>query len=393
MSEGIQNRLAAYKKAVYDQQYKFRERGIKMEYRKLPKGQENISIIGFGGSSIHQSSEKEAVDVIETAMEKGINYFDMAVSEACSFDYYRKAFDGKRKDVYLQMHFGADYSSGKYGWTTDKETVNKGMDWLLGKLQTDYIDFGFIHCIDETSDLRNYIDGGVLTHIEDLKKQGIVRHIGLSTHTPAIAEQLLDTGLLDVIMFSINPAYDYRHGDYAIGSADERMALYQRCEKEKVGITVMKPFGGGQLLDAGLSPFGKALTKYQCIQYVLDKPAVLNVLPGYRNKEDLESVLGYLDASKEERDYSVLGEFTPAEAEGRCVYCSHCHPCPKELDIAMINKYYDLAKVGDALAKDHYRKLEWHAGDCIQCGHCNSRCPFHVDQMARMEKIKEYFGD
>ena len=58
----------------------------------------------------------------------------------------------------------------------------------------------------------------------------------------------------------------------------------------------------------------------------------------------------------------------------------------------MINKYYDLAKVGDALAKDHYRKLEWHAGDCIQCGHCNSRCPFKVDQMARMEKIKAYFG-
>lgn len=363
-----------------------------MEYRKLPKGQEEISIIGFGGSSIHQSSEKEAVDVIETAIEQGINYFDMAVSEACSFDYYRKAFEGRRKDVYLQMHFGADYSSGKYGWTTDKETVNQGMDWLLKKLQTDYIDFGFIHCIDEESDLHNYIEGGVLAHIEELKKQGMVRHIGLSTHTPAIAERLLDMGLLDVIMFSINPAYDYRHGEFAVGSADERMALYQRCEKEKVGITVMKPFGGGQLLDAGLSPFGKALTKYQCIQYALDKPAVLNVLPGYRNKEDLESVLGYLNASKEERDYSVLGEFTPTEAEGRCVYCSHCHPCPKELDIAMINKYYDLAKVGDALAKDHYRKLEWHAGDCIQCGHCNSRCPFHVDQMARMEAIREYFG-
>lgn len=84
--------------------------------------------------------------------------------------------------------------------------------------------------------------------------------------------------------------------------------------------------------------------------------------------------------------------FTPAEAEGRCVYCSHCHQCPKGLDIAMINKYYDLAKAGDQLARDHYRKLELHAGDCIRCGHCSHRCPFHVDQMTRMEEIREYFG-
>ena len=168
--------------------------------------------------------------------------------------------------------------------------------------------------------------------------------------------------------------------------------MYRRCEKEGVGITVMKPFAGGQLLDAKLSPFGQALTKNQCIQYALDKPGVLTVLPGFRGPEDLKDVLSYLDASKKERDYSVIGSFTPAESAGRCVYCSHCHPCPKGLDIAMINKYYDLAKAGDELAKDHYRKLELHAGDCIHCGHCNKRCPFHVDQMARMEDICKYFG-
>ena len=58
----------------------------------------------------------------------------------------------------------------------------------------------------------------------------------------------------------------------------------------------------------------------------------------------------------------------------------------------MINKYYDLAKAGDERAKDNYRKLELHAGECVSCGHCNKRCPFHVDQMARMKEIKEYFG-
>lgn len=363
-----------------------------MEYRKLPKGTEEISVIGFGGSGIHEAGEKEGVETILKAMESGVNYFDLAVSEAVAFDYYRTAFAGNRDKVCLQMHFGADYSSGKYGWTTKKDQIVSGMDWLLKKLNTDYIDFGFIHCIDEPSDLKKYLEGGALEHIQELKKQGVVRHIGLSSHTPAIVNQMLDTGLLDVVMFSINPAYDYRHGDFAIGSSNERMDLYQRCQKEKVGITVMKPFGGGRLLDAKLSPFGKALTKNQCIQYALDKPGVLNVLPGFRGMEDLNSVLAYLTVTEEERDYSILGDFTPAEAEGRCVYCSHCHPCPKGLDIAMINKYYDLAKAGDELAKDHYRKLELHAGECVSCGHCNKRCPFHVDQMARMKEIKEYFG-
>lgn len=146
-------------------------------------------------------------------------------------------------------------------------------------------------------------------------------------------------------------------------------------------------------MDGRLSPFGQPLTRIQCIQYALDKPGVLNVLPGMRSREDLLDILRYLDASPEEKDYSVIGGFSPAEAEGKCVYCSHCHPCPAGLDVAMINKYYDLALVGDALAKDHYRKLEIKAGACIRCGHCNSRCPFHTDQMNKMQKIAEYFGE
>ena len=229
------------------------------------------------------------------------------------------------------MHFGADYSSGKYCWTTNRDKIDREIDTLMKKLHTDYIDFGFIHCIDEPSDLRQYINGGVLERIKELHKQGVVRHIGLSTHTPAIAHKMLDTIILDVIMFSINPAYDYQHGKFAFGGAQERQELYRRCKKEKVGITVMKAFAGEQLLDAKLSPFGQALSKNQCIQYALDKPGVITVLPGFRSPDDLKEVLGYLNATKQERDYSVIGNFAPTDAAGRCVYCSHCHPCPKGL--------------------------------------------------------------
>ena len=103
-------------------------------------------------------------------------------------------------------------------------------------------------------------------------------------------------------------------------------------------------------------------------------------------------MLSFFDAPEEARDYACLGHLAPDGAVGRCVYCKHCHPCPAGLDIALINKYYDLAVQGDNLAREHYLTLEKRAGDCIACGHCDSRCPFRVAQSQRMETIRTYFG-
>lgn len=363
-----------------------------MEYRRLPRGGEQISVLGLGTSSIGSAGEREIEETIELALDSGINYIDMASADAAPFSAFGRAVGSRRNSVYFQIHFGANYETGNYGWTTDLETIKRSVDWQLRALRTDYIDFGFIHCIDEKADLETVTKSGILTYIEELKKQGAVRHIGLSSHTPQIAQTALDAGLIDMLMFSINPGYDYRHGDYAIGSAEERMDLYRRCETEGVGISVMKAFSGGQLLSAETSPFGRSLTEYQCIQYALDKPGVLTVLPGVRSRDDLERILGFADAAAAERDYSLLGTFTPVEAKGRCVYCNHCQPCPSGLDVGLINKYYDLTLAGDALARSHYEALEIKAGNCTDCGHCRRRCPFQVDQPQRMKEIAEYFG-
>lgn len=364
-----------------------------MDYRKLPHGDEMISVMGIGTSGIIQSDDAEIEATARMAIENGINYFDLAAGDATPFAPIGRAIHDCRDKVYLQVHFGADYHTGKYGWTLNLDEIKKSLDWQLKQLNTDYIDFGFVHCIDEMEDLEYAINSGTLDYIKSLKEKGIVRHIGMSTHTPAVAHRMLDEGVLDMLMFSVNAVYDYRHGTYAIGNTDERMAMYQRCVAEGVGISVMKPYAGGQLLQDKTSPFGHALTEYQCIQYALDKPGVITVLPGVRNRKDLARNLKFFEASAEEKDYSVISTFTPQDAVGKCVYCNHCQPCPMGLDVGLINKYYDLSKAGDDLAKDHYAHLQKKASDCVACGHCESRCPFKVKQISRMQEIAAYFGE
>ena len=363
-----------------------------MRYRKLPHGTEEISIIGMGTSVVGEKSVENVVETVEFALDHGINYFDMAGGHAAIFPGVGEALSGRRKEAMLQVHFGADYTSGEYGWNLSLDGVKRSVSWQLRQLRTDYIDFGFMHCLDENSDLDSYCKNGVLDFLKSMKEQGVVRHLGLSTHSPGLANRVLDMGLIDMLMFSINPMYDYGQGDYSIGNADERYGLYVRCEKEGVGISVMKPFNAGQLLDAAKSPFHKALSPAQCIQYALDRPGVLTVLQGPADVEELRENLAFLETAEEERDYSVIGSFTPDDTKGKCVYCRHCHPCPAGLDIGLINKYYDLARLGDVLAKEHYLTLERTASDCISCGHCSRRCPFSVDQQKRMTEIAAYMG-
>ncbi len=362
-----------------------------MRYRVCQKTGDRISEIGIGSSYMYEAGMEEAVRALHRAYEGGVNFFDLAAGDGSSFPIYGEAFRDIRKDVFFQIHFGADYTKRTYGWTLDLETVKRSIAWQLERLHTDYIDYGFIHCQDELNDWETYKKNGIWQYLCSLKKSGVVRHIGLSSHTPSVIHRILDEADIDMLMFSVNPAYDYGHGEFANGNVDERASIYKRCEKDGIGISVMKPFSAGQLLDASISPFGTALTPYQCIRYALDKPGVLTVLPGVQSVKQVEELLAFYDQPDEATDYSVIGSFAPAMADGKCVYCNHCKPCPAGLDIGLINKYYDLAKAGDQMAKEHYLTLEKTAADCIGCGHCDNRCPFHVDQSQRMQTIRKYF--
>ena len=363
-----------------------------MKYRINRKTNDKISEIGLGSSYMYQAGKKEAVKAVRRAYEGGINYFDLAAGHGDTFAIYGEALADVRKNIFYQIHFGADYSEGEYGWTMDLDRIKRSVKKMLKELRTDYIDYGFIHCQDEFSDWEEFKANGVYDYILKLKEKGIVKHIGLSSHTPQVIMKIMDEADIDMLMFSINPGYDYGQGTYANGSVDERKEVYRRCEKEGVGISVMKPFSGGQLLDASLSPFGEALTVYQCLRYVLDQPGVLVALPGAQSVEEVDKLLAYYEQTEESLDYTMIANHTPRQAIGKCVYCGHCKPCPMGIDVGLVNKYYDLALSGDDMAIQHYKTLQVNASDCIGCGHCDNRCPFKVRQSERMQKIKAYMA-
>ncbi|MDR1638230.1 MAG: aldo/keto reductase [Clostridiales bacterium] len=360
-----------------------------MEYRSSRRCPEKISVIGLGCANL-LGSRNEKKEVIKTAIDNGVNFFDLALATWEDYEIFAEAISGRREKVITQIHFGAVYEEGKYGWTRDLGKIRE--QFALQVKLFGYTDMGYIHCVDDNEDLQEVLQGGIWDLMQEMKAKGAVRHLGFSSHNSAIAESLVSTGLVDMFMFSVNPAYDYRAGEYSIGEPSYRASLYQECEKMGVGISVMKVFAGGQLLDAKTSLYDFALTQAQCFQYALDRPGVLTVLPGIRNMSDLQTVLKFTSATAKEKDYGFIGEFVPKSAYGKCVYCNHCQPCPMGIDIGFVNKCYDLALAGDELIFSHYSSLPATASSCAKCGHCESRCPFRVKQMERMEKIAERFG-
>ncbi len=379
-----------------------------MKYRKLGKTGLMISEIGFGGEWLSHHEEEEAVELIRYAGEKGINIIDCWMPDPKSRDIIGRGMEGRREKWFVQGHIGSTWQDGQYVRTRDMKYVPAAFEDILERMKTDYIDLGMIHYIDAEEDWENAMNGDFIRYVHALKDQGLIRHIGLSTHNPKIAKKAIETGFIEMLLFSINPAFDMHpatedldlmFGEYDAGLSGidpERAALYRLAEEKEVGITVMKGFFGGRLFDEKSSPFGTAFTPAQCLHYALTRPGVSSVLVGYDTKEQIDAAVSYETASDEEKDYASVIASAPLHSYmGQCTYCGHCRPCPMDIDIAMVNKFYDLAVLKPEVPESvraHYQALPVTAASCIGCRSCETRCPFGVGIAERMEKTAELFG-
>ncbi len=380
-----------------------------MKYRRLGRTELSVSEIGLGGEWLERHTAEECKAVINYCEQKGVNILDCWMSEPNVRTNIGEAIYGKRDKWYIQGHIGSTWQNGQYVRTRDIAQTKTAFEDLLSRFKTGYIDLGMIHYVDEISDWQNIINGEFLKYVYELKAQGKIRHIGLSTHNPAIAKTAAESGIVEMIMFSVNPAFDLmpdvddiekyfvdEYDEKLGGIAPERAELYKLCEQLDVGITVMKGFAGGRLFDAERSPFKVALTPVQCIHYCLTRPAVAAVMCGFDNEKQVDDACAYEHASNQQKDYATVLANAPKHAfSGQCTYCGHCKPCPGDIDIAMVNKLYDLAVMQPAVpssVREHYRALKTNADNCIACGGCETRCPFGVKIIERMAKTREIFS-
>ncbi len=381
-----------------------------MRYRELGRTGLSVSEIGFGGEWMDGTPE-EARAVVDAAEAAGVNILDCWMPDPTRRSNLGGALLGRRERWVIQGHLGSTWQGEQYVRTRDLAHVKPAFEDLLARFHTDYVDLGMIHYVDRADDFDALMAGSpFMAYVRELHAAGTIRHIGLSTHNPEIARRAVLCPEIEMILFSVNPAFDMmpatddldayfdERGESAAtdGMRPERAELYALAEETGTGITVMKGYMGGRLFDASQSPFGVALTPVQCLHYALTRPAVASVMVGFGEPAHVAEAVAYETATDAEKDYARVLAGAPRHAYlGSCTYCGHCAPCPRGIDIAAVNKFFDLATSYDEVpdsVREHYRALGATAADCIACRACEGRCPFGVHVAERMAAAAELFG-
>ncbi|GMA97278.1 aldo/keto reductase [Pelosinus sp. IPA-1] len=383
-----------------------------MEYRILGRTGIKVSAIGIGGEGFENKNYEDSEAIIDCAISEGINFIDLYNSNPKVRNHVGKALSKyPRSSFVIEGHLCSTWDNGQYRRTRDFNEVVNAYEDFLTRMQLDYVDVGMIHYVDDQKDFDNIFNGEIIKYAKELKEKGVIKSLGISTHNTDIAFRAVETGIIDVILFSINAAYDmlpasedvnilfeestFKNRTYE-GIDPKRDKLYQTCENASVALTVMKGYAAGVLLSDKESPFKKALTPVQCLHYCLTRPAVASVMVGVSNINQVIAATAYITASNKEKDYSeVLANASRNSFSGHCMYCGHCAPCSKKIDIALVNKYLDLALIQEDVPEtliNHYGLLEHHANECIECGLCMKNCPFNVDIINKMKQAVKLFG-
>ena len=372
-----------------------------MEFRELGKTGIKVSAIGLGCEHLDGKPYSQIEETINAAIEHDVNILDVFMPGKEIRENIAKALGNRRNKVIIQGHIGSTDIKQQYDISRDLPTVRRYFEDIL-RIFGGFIDLGMMFFIDSEEDYKNVFETDFVKYVEHLKKQGYIGHIGFSSHNPTMAIKVINTGLPEMLLFSINPAFDMLPSEEYImdhfengfdpelfrGIDPKRAELYKLCTQKQIGITVMKTLGGGKLILPKHTPFAKPLTVPQCIHYALSRPAVASVMLGCQTPGEILNAMRYFELDASEKDYAEILGTMRNDFTGNCVYCSHCQPCPAGIDIATVNKYLDIARLDFAnippSIRSHYLSLAHSGSDCIECGNCEKRCPFDVPIIKNM---------
>jgi predicted aldo/keto reductase-like oxidoreductase len=354
-----------------------------MQIRDL--GQTGISVgaVSVGADHLMHASMADTQAIVDLAIDRGVNYFDLVGPFPEFRDRFAAALRGRRDRVLLTCHLNAAVKNGQYWKTTNPDISRAGVEDFLARYHTDHIDVLFVHNVNGLAEYQALLrPGGIMELAHYYRREGIARCVGLSGHLSEVCIHPVRDGLIDVLMFPVNLSSHAEPG---------RSALLQACAEHGVGVVAMKAFGGGKLLQTnrtvqfaryqtGGPSFKKkvprTLTPVRCLSYVLTQPAVATAVAGVANCAELEASLAYLSAGDEDKDFSDAIAGFEQYHTGECVYCNHCLPCPVAIDIGLVSRLVDTFTPA---LQARYDAMPVKASACTRCGACVKRCPFAVD--------------
>ncbi|MFX0201665.1 MAG: aldo/keto reductase [Candidatus Hodarchaeota archaeon] len=309
-----------------------------------------VNRLAFGSIPIQRVSEKEAVEVVLHAVEMGVDYIDTARGYTTSEYRIGKALQETDKKVVLATKSHERTSDG----------ICSDIEKSLKELQRDYIDIYQCHLIRDEDDYNNVLSsGGAFEGLIKAREEGLIGHIGVSSHSLDIMERIVEEGLFETIMVC-----------FSILESAARERIVPKAIRKNLGVIAMKPFSGGVIEDPVLA-----------LKYVLNQEGVL-VLAGVEKKELFDQNWEVFQGSHDliDSETKAIEELRGKYDKSFCRRCDYCQPCTEDIPIQFVLGIRSLVKRSgrDNIRKGPFMAALEKAKDCCECGECEERCPYDL---------------
>ena len=335
-----------------------------MEYRILGRTGLRVSRLGLGGIPIQRSSTEGARSLVAALVSAGVNFIDTARGYTVSEEYLGAALEGVRERFILATKSMA----------RTREAMTSDVETSLRNLRTSYIDLYQIHNPSEADLETVTAAGGALEALLEARAVGKIGHIGITLHSADLFRRAIELPWVETVMFPYNIVET---------QGEELIAL---CAERGIGFLAMKPLAGGAIEDATLA-----------LRFIAQNPAVTVAIPGMAEiAEVTENAAAMVDASplsdaERERIAAIRADL----GESFCRRCGYCAPCTVGIKIPAVflfEGYLSRYGLGD-WARARYGALSKKASDCIACGACEGRCPYHLPIREMMKRAARAMED
>ena len=333
-----------------------------MEYTNLGNTGLKVSRLGFGGIPIQRITQEEATALIHKLPEYGINYIDTARGYTVSEEYLGIAMEGIRDKFVLATKSMA----------RTREAMEKDIETSLKNLRTDHIDLYQVHNASPAQMSIVTGEGGALEALLEAKAAGKIGHIGITAHEIGTFEMGLEMDWVETIMFPYNFV--------ELQAAD----LIRKCAEKGKGFICMKPLAGGAIENAPLA-----------MRFIASNKDITVNIPGMASEDELkQNVAAACDPTPiSEEELREVQNIRDTLGNQFCRRCNYCQPCTMGINISFcftINGYLTRYGLKD-WAIGRYKGMAVEPNACIECGMCESRCPYHLPIIEMLKDVYSNF--